>query len=926
MRWLHCSDFHIGKDRTAQERLNARIIDHVERKVKAGFIPDFVFITGDITNRGTKNEYSEFRNNFLAPIREVLGGNKWEGRILSVPGNHDVDRTKNENFDRLSPLKDSGQFFEANKLGKTKRDILSPRFKAYRQGAVADLSGDWISSSQGAFSEIFTINGVQTGVVGINTAWLSKDDHDQLKLTPGVELVEAALESIKTCKVRIVLGHHPMSWFNEEHARRLRALFGHHRVIYLHGHLHKAEGRQEDGAGNSFLAVQAGSAFQARDGEPWRNGLLWGEVDIASEQVKFAPYFWNPDNYDWPSETGRFPEIRRIDNSDWWAYPLPVTHSANVVHLTPPSGWEFLTVDTLKSKRREISIEEAERFFNGGEPDWGIALCSKIPRRSIVENLTNQVTSYNNRERPLLLLLTGPGGEGKSMVLRQTLADLIELKGDFNILWHTEEAAPIPLNFLSQLPAGRWIIATDTADLIARSLFEAITELHRQKRNDISFVLCSRDSDWRATKAESLEWIKHSDLRVNSLSGLTKNDAHLISKSWASFNSSVADSTTQEQITRDGDALYEATQHEAEVPEGSLLGGILTVRLGEGLRPHVSRLIDRLSEYQLPSGRTLLDAFAYISAMHSEGLNFMSRPVLAKALGCNSREIGQLVIVPLAKEAAVTGGSILLTRHRRIAEAAISVLRNEFGEDITRRFEELACAAKSARPTEFILDYAKWEFDLPGHFLDNDPDTSLRIASALAEADVYSVELAVNLASIYRGCNAPKEGADNLFRFKGEVGNNRSFWFEWSTCAGQGGDFSTSAILAGWSIADQAASTPPDIKRAKLSLAGLCHSLYALYEQYGDEQFIIGLNAVIYLGMQLPLDPATKMVFVASQARAATKTVTFPDNEIAFETLRASLISVWDVCDQKKLGAKIATPESFTYENICRLFNNISKS
>jgi len=400
LRWLHCSDFHIGKDRTAQERLLEKIVEHVADQVSKGFVPDLVFITGDLANKGVNAEYNSFRNDFVEPMREVLAldGNAWSGRILAVPGNHDVDRTKADAFDRDGTLATGTRFFDPSTEGKSKREILFPRFKAYRQKAAADISGNWLSAREGAFAEEIDICGVRVGVVGINTAWLSKDKHDEGRLTPGFDLTESAIEKIQGCQVRFVLGHHPLGWLQENQAKRLRALFGHHRVIYLHGHLHKAEGSQEDGAGRGFLVLQSGAAFQARDDEPWRNGLLWGEIDLAAEQARVSPRFWNPENYDWPVETGRFPERLRQPGSDWWSYPLPLKSSQKNLpsrpSWNPPNGWEVLTAERLEAMRRDVTAEEAERFFDGAEPEWAFALCPKFPRRAIVEKLTDQAVSF----------------------------------------------------------------------------------------------------------------------------------------------------------------------------------------------------------------------------------------------------------------------------------------------------------------------------------------------------------------------------------------------------------------------------------------------------------------------------------------------------------------------------------------------------
>ena len=41
-----------------------------------------------------------------------------------------------------------------------------------------------------------------------------------------------------------------------------------------------------------------------------------------------------------------------------------------------------------------------------------------------------------------------------------------------------------------------------------------------------------------------------------------------------------------------------------------------------------------------------------------------------------------------------------------------------------------------------------------------------------------------------------------LARFTGRVGDDRGFWYEWGTCAGNNGDPALSALLADWSLAE----------------------------------------------------------------------------------------------------------------------------
>lgn len=66
-----------------------------------------------------------------------------------------------------------------------------------------------------------------------------------------------------------------------------------------------------------------------------------------------------------------------------------------------------------------------------------------------------------------------------------------------------------------------------------------------------------------------------------------------------------------------------------------------------------------------------------------------------------------------------------------------------------------------------------------------------------------------------------RRGAEVLARFTGPVGSDRSFTYEWRTCAGNDSDPALKALLAGWSLADQASTAPLDNRQAKLRLAGL---------------------------------------------------------------------------------------------------------
>ena len=328
IRYLHLSDFHVGKDDYAQLHLFEKILDHVrDRKKSQAWIPDLVFITGDIANRGQASEYKTFRSEFLTKLEAVLEQDL-SAVLFVVPGNHDVDRNYVEFLAREAMIKPDAKVFDANESGRTKRQrFLLDGVRAYMENERSRAPKHWLDSAAGAFSTILDIRGIQLGIVGINTAWLSKDDRDEGQLTAGYHLVREALAKVQECDICIVLGHHPLNWLLAKDANQIRQLFGQHQVLYLHGHLHQARAQvQENTAGQNFLNVQAGAAFQAREDEIWQNGLLWGEIDRQNHQLKLQPYHWdNIRHLDWILSSGAFAPQRKLPHEDWWGFPLPGT-------------------------------------------------------------------------------------------------------------------------------------------------------------------------------------------------------------------------------------------------------------------------------------------------------------------------------------------------------------------------------------------------------------------------------------------------------------------------------------------------------------------------------------------------------------------------------------------------------------------------
>jgi predicted MPP superfamily phosphohydrolase len=311
LRWLHISDFHVGKDNYGQRRLFKEVIAEARAQVATGAGPDLVFITGDIANRGAPSEYTEFVDEFLAPL---LSATTPRG-AFAVPGNHDVDRSAARAVQKHGVLKNVREFLDPDPNGLAQRQSLLDRFAAYR-GSGLPPDGDWLASAEGTFRIKLAIRGAQVGVVGLNTAWLSESDLDRHHLSPGKYMLQEALEAVADCDVKFVLGHHPLDWLIDEEVPSVRADLARNRAIYLCGHLHRIASERSEGAGEPLWTFQAGAGFQAREDEQWVNRILLGELEIPAGLVRLHPLQWSSSDMEWKPDGTAFP-ARNFQNGAW---------------------------------------------------------------------------------------------------------------------------------------------------------------------------------------------------------------------------------------------------------------------------------------------------------------------------------------------------------------------------------------------------------------------------------------------------------------------------------------------------------------------------------------------------------------------------------------------------------------------------------
>lgn len=833
----------------------SRIIQHVRRKKADGLVPDFIFITGDIADKGASAQYEKFCDDFLQPLQEVIGGDI-HARTYMVPGNHDLDRKINHAFDRVEFGKLRERYFDPTVEGAGARKMLVERFRSFIDHDVTDRA-EGFADPNGAFSERVLLRGTQVGVVGVNTAWLSRDAYDEGFLTLGKPLLETALREVDGSELTIVLGHHPISWFAKEQQRPIRSLLAHQNCIYLHGHLHDAWSEPSYGDGDFFLAIQSGAAFQAREGDRWRNGLVWGRADLKAGMVGLQSYHWNANHQNWTLNTDPFSDSHR--DGEWWYYRLPSTLKPTSVTkaVEPerqlPGGWEIVRGVDLEPHLGALESASALAFFDGAVPDWSTALSRSIPRREIVDRLVAPSRASANNDMCTVTLLTAAGCEGKTTALLQAAFEIIKDDTEWSILRRKNDVRPFEIIELTPflLAEGKWLVVLDGADQAARAVHAFVSSDVELARGKVSFLLASRDSDWLACEADKLAWKTACNFKHEQLSGLSLNDASEIVDAWSVYGDvglgELASTEANYRAVHFRDLAKLEAKSSSAGGAGAFFGALLGVRHGSDLIDHARAMLDKLETIDIPSGGTLKDAMAFISIMHAEGQDYLSIPVLAGVLGCDIGKFHALVIRPLGQEAAATTTSTCVyTRHKNIALAIVNVLENGYLENIAEHFKRLVNAALSAhRDGGFIKGLHSWRYDLAEHFYTTDrPLLAVEIARAVYEAEPNEPRVITNLAYLLRVSKEPQD-AVRMYREANLVTENRPYYNDWAVSELECRNFLECTMLAVYALSDQCASSRPSVEDIKGYLSTIGKGFKQLYNAYLDSAFREADHAVM---------------------------------------------------------------------------------
>lgn len=339
VRILHLSDIHFRNSTAWDARpVLQALTESLTTTVDEVGPPDLVAITGDLAFSGKDAEYKLA----LAWLDQLWSrfGDLPKDRLLLVPGNHDVDRSKVTRGVRMRQdalLNGRSQDDIADLL----RDDDERASLLKRHAAYLAFVSDWFGEPQRVpwWRRPFEINGVRLHVAGLDFAWMASGDGDRGRLLLGRwqihELVVAA--DAEHAHWRMALLHHPWDYLAEFDHEEAQALVQRNCDLLLRGHRHRTDPQSvaRPDPNDHCVELAAGCVYEESQ---YPNAFQWIELlSPPGKQLKVRFHVWH--------EGVWIVDRNRVSNGCW------------EVNLAP----DALKNDTFYSRTRQIP--EVHKWF-----------------------------------------------------------------------------------------------------------------------------------------------------------------------------------------------------------------------------------------------------------------------------------------------------------------------------------------------------------------------------------------------------------------------------------------------------------------------------------------------------------------------------------------------------------------------------------
>jgi predicted MPP superfamily phosphohydrolase len=229
INFLHLSDLHIGDkyQRGLISQAKKVLFEDIEYILSKIGTLDIIFFTGDLVQKGTKDEYVLVEE-FLVDLWALFKRHGQNPYLLCVPGNHDLERVSNVHDATQKVLTNwvNEKNISEDHFWKKPNDyynFIQERFKNYyewyKSTSIRKPENIIEGYITGDFYCSMNLNNVNLGIVGLNSTFLQLGGGD-VKQKLGVYnkqinllFREKYFEWLKKQDLSILLTHHSPEWF-----------------------------------------------------------------------------------------------------------------------------------------------------------------------------------------------------------------------------------------------------------------------------------------------------------------------------------------------------------------------------------------------------------------------------------------------------------------------------------------------------------------------------------------------------------------------------------------------------------------------------------------------------------------------------------------------------------------------------------------
>jgi hypothetical protein len=288
MRLLHLSDIHfqaplcLTPDRDPNETFRVRLEEDLEEMCIDGVPVDAILVGGDIAYKAHSDEYAAAKD-WLLRVAGIC--NCDASRILTVPGNHDVDWTI-----CASPPVSNAQDAIATKTNFHARDAALNRQLEHDESArhlyrplaaynafAAQFNCN-LFPGRPFWDQTFEINdGVKLRIFGLNSIIVSGGGNRDR--APGQLFLGSTQTVLKPQRdvVALVLCHHPPKWFSD--STEAENLIDARAKLQFFGHEHN----QRCNRPPEYMRFHAGAVNPERDAAGWQPGYNLVDLHVEGE-------------------------------------------------------------------------------------------------------------------------------------------------------------------------------------------------------------------------------------------------------------------------------------------------------------------------------------------------------------------------------------------------------------------------------------------------------------------------------------------------------------------------------------------------------------------------------------------------------------------------------------------------------------------